>query len=176
MLPSPKTPSLKKGAIESDQAPIQLRWFANDCQERIRVLQSASDQARSAAISPHLSSVERWAILDELRHLVRPSLDNSAFADHKVSEVSCLQLIPADKLSDTPSNALGTAKLAKLHGMDRRNVQRACERAARGNRPGFYWTGSQWRADPDAFAREVSELCPRARRKLHCANDKGDHA
>lgn len=175
MLPSPKSLSLKKEEIASDQAPIQLKSFANDCQERIRVLQSASDQARTAATNPHLTSVERWAILDELRHLVRPVLDNAAFADHKASEVSGLQFIPADNLSDTPRNALGTAQLAQLFGMDDRNVRRAFERAMRDNLPGFYWTGSQWRADPEAFAREVSELCPRARRKLHCANDKADH-
>lgn len=159
----------------SDQAPRQLRWFADDCEQRAGVYRDAAFQARTAATNPHLTSVERWAILDELRHLVRPVLDNAAFADHKASEVSGLQLIPADSLSDTPRNALGTAQLAQLFGMDDRNVRRAFERAMRDNLPGFYWTGSQWRADPEAFAREVSELCPRARRKLRCANDKADH-
>ena len=160
----------------SDQAPRRLNWFADDLQERIRVLHSASAQARSAATNPHLSSADRRAILDDLRHLVRSVLDNSEFADHKVREVSGLQLIPADNLSDTPRNTLGTAQLADLFGMDDRNVRRAIERAIRLGLPGFYWTGSQWRADPEAFAREVSELCPRARRKLQCANDKADHS
>lgn len=159
----------------SDQAPVQLRWFADDCEERARVYRDAARRARDAVINPHLTSVERWAILDELRYSVGQSFTSEAGESIAPLFFSRLEISPADKISDTPSNALGTAKLAKLHGMDRRNVQRACERAARDNRPGFYWTGSQWRADPDAFAREVSELCPRARRKLPCANDKADH-
>lgn len=160
----------------SDQAPIQLRWFADDCEERVRVYRDAARRARDAIINPHLSSVDRRAILDELRHFVGQMFTDQQPCSNQSNKIRGLHLLPADKRSELPPNTLGTAQLAELFGMDRRNVQRAFERAMRDNLPGFYWTGSQWRADPEAFAREVSELCPRARRKLQYAHDKADHS
>lgn len=167
--------SLKNATIENDQPALQLRWFANDCEERARVFQQAAIEARSAAISGHLASNERRAVLDDLRDRVRQVLIEPREAETKQQFSAPFAPSPTDDRSVVPPTALRTRQLADLFGMDDRNVRRACERGFKRGLPGFHRDGTQWRVDREAFEREVSELCPRARREVACAHDEADH-
>lgn len=155
----------------SEHAAIQLRWRANDWQERARHLQEASRLARAASNDPTLSSAERRAYLDELEQSVGSMLALPEIVSKAVNDNISLDVSPADNISEASAGALGTARLAQLFGMDDRNVRRAIERAVHRGLPGFYKAGSEWRADLEAFERKVSELCPRARRGVGCAHD-----
>lgn len=164
----PLLPPAKKGA---QMIPLRLREFADDCEERSRILREAAQRARLASIDPTLSSDDRAACLDELRHFVGSMLAYPESATNALNDNNALESSPADRISVAGADALGTKRLAQLFGMDDRNVRRAIERAVHRGLPGFYKAGSEWRADREAFERKVSELCPRAKRGVGCAHD-----
>lgn len=154
-LPSPNSRSLKNTTIESDQPALQLRWFANDCEERARVLHQAANEAKSASISGHLASNERRAVLDDLRDRVRQVLIEPRETETKQRFSGPLEHSPTDDRSVVPPTALKTSELAARFGLSERGARKAIERAMGNGREGFGRIGGLLFAEPEAFARVI---------------------
>ena len=131
----------------SDQAPIQLRWFSNDCYERARMYHNVAAKALTASMNPHLSSADRWAILADLRDQVSPRSNKDPIADHNRT---------GGELKETLSqSALKTSELAARFGLSERGARKAIERGMGNGREGFGRIGGLLFAEPEAFARVI---------------------
>ena len=140
----------------SDQAPVQLRSLANDCEERARLTSNQEAEriyrtiarlARATALAPDLASDERRACLVELRKGLE-------FARWLVGEKSAERL-PKHETQPTHSvapDALNARQLAELFGLNERTVRNQIDYGNRCGWPGHFRVGCHLYALPSAIA------------------------
>lgn len=135
--------------------PLRLREFADDCEERSCILREAARRARLASIDPTLSSDDRAACLDELRHFVGSMLAFPESASNAFNDNSTLERSPADRISEVPPEALNPRQLGELYGLNERTVRRSIERGYRRGLPGYFHQGCHWYAEPELFQAKI---------------------
>lgn len=144
----------------SEQAPVQLRWLANDCEERARltgnqeaerIYRTIARLSRLTALAPDLASDERHACLVELRK----GLEFARWLDgEEPAERPSLPSMPRLEAQTIAGELLKVSQLSARFGISERGARAAIERNY-GKRTGFHRIGGLWFAEPDAFARVI---------------------